>query len=77
MGTEGAAAVMRHGLFDGTGTVEWRRSLRSSSDPNYGIVAGIVPAGYEVGEGETLAARSSTSALTKTNRGNPENDDQN
>src|SRR5215211_1116925 len=65
-GTEGAAAVMRRGLPGSADNVEWRRSPRSSSDPNKGSWRGRCPAGYEVGEG-TLAARSSTSAPRKAN----------
>src|SRR3954463_1238572 len=65
-GAEGAAAVTRRGLLDSAADVEWRRSPRSSSDPNKGSWRGRCPAGYEVGEG-TLAARSSTSAPTDAN----------
>src|SRR4051812_13081576 len=65
-GAEGAAAVTRRGLPDSAADVEWRRSPRSSSDPNMGSWRGRCPAGYEVGEG-TLAARSSTSAPTDAN----------
>src|SRR3954452_2707753 len=69
-GAEGAVAVMRRGLPDSAADVEWRRSPRSSSDPNKGSWRGRHPAGYEVGEG-TLAVRSSTSAPTDANtRGN-------
>src|SRR5215203_611539 len=69
-GTEGAAAVTRRGLPNSADKVEWRRSPRSSSDPNKGSWRGRRPAGYEVGEG-TLAARSSTSAPMDANtRGN-------
>src|SRR3954454_2312631 len=60
-GAEGAAAGTKRGLPDSAADVEWRRSPRSSSDPNKGSWRGHRPAGYEVGEG-TLAARSSTSA---------------
>src|SRR3954454_5028140 len=50
-GTEGAAALMRRGLPGSADTVEWRRSPRSSSDPNKGSWRGCRPAGYEVGKG--------------------------
>src|SRR5215208_5911732 len=50
-GTEGAAAVTRRGLPGSADDVEWRRSPRSSSDPNMGSWPGCRPAGYEVGEG--------------------------
>src|SRR4051812_42117405 len=36
--------------------VEWRRSPRSSSDPNRGSWRGRRPAGYEVGEGNPCCA---------------------
>src|SRR3954463_10803970 len=65
-GAEGAVAVTRRGLPNSAADVEWRRSPRSSSDPNMGSWRGRRPAGYEVGEG-TLAARSSTSAPTDAN----------
>src|SRR6185295_16915648 len=65
-GAEGAAAGTRRGLPDSAADVEWRRSPRSSSDPDMGSWRGHRPAGYEVGEG-TLAARSSTSAPTDAN----------
>src|SRR3982751_2280801 len=69
-GAEGAVAVMRRGLPDSADDIEWRRSPRSSSDPNKGSWRGRHPAGYEDGEG-TLAVRSSTSAPTDANtRGN-------
>src|SRR3954470_7237397 len=48
---------MRRGLFNSTADVEWRRSPRSSSDPNKGSWRGRCPAGYEVGE----ATRAGTS----------------
>src|SRR4051812_16631266 len=50
-GAEGAAALTRRGLPDSAADVEWRRSPRSSSDPNMGSWRGRCPAGYEVGEG--------------------------
>src|SRR3954449_721622 len=50
-GAEGAVAVTRRGLSDSAADVEWRRSPRSSSDPNKGSWRGRCPAGYEVGEG--------------------------
>src|SRR4051812_32907034 len=50
-GAEGAAAVTRRGLPDSAADVEWRRSPRSSSDPNRGSWRGPRPSGYEVGEG--------------------------
>src|SRR4051812_29888080 len=65
-GAEGAAAGTKRGLPDSADDVEWRRSPRSSSDPNKGSWRGHRPAGYEVGEG-TLAARSSTSAPRNAN----------
>src|SRR4051794_28102534 len=69
-GAEGAAAGARRGLPDSAADGEWRRSPRSSSDPNRGSWRGHRPAGYEVGEG-TLAARSSPSAPRNANtRGN-------
>src|SRR5947208_16493709 len=49
-GAEGAAAVTRRGLPNSAADVEWRRSPRSSSDPNKGSWRGRRPAGYEVGE---------------------------
>src|SRR3954466_15920703 len=65
-GAEGAVAVTRRGLPDSAADVEWRRSPRSSSDPNKGSWRGHRPAGYEVGEGNP-PARSSTSAPTDAN----------
>src|SRR5215217_6761099 len=55
-GAEGAAAVTRRGLPDSADDVEWRRSPRSSSDPNKGSWRGRRPAGYEVGEGNPCCA---------------------
>jgi hypothetical protein len=66
-GAEGAAAGTKRGLPDSAADVEWRRSPRSSSDPNMGSWRGRCPAGYEVGEGTPLAARSYTSAPTDAN----------
>src|SRR5215218_9193434 len=53
-GAEGAAAGTKRGLPDSAADGEWRRSPRSSSDPNKGSWRGHRPAGYEVGEGTPL-----------------------
>src|SRR3954469_4964731 len=69
-GAEGVVAGTNRGLPDSAADGEWRRSPRSSSDPNRGSWRGRCPAGYEVGEG-TLAVWSSTSAPRNANtRGN-------
>src|SRR4051812_16211878 len=65
-GAEGAVAGTRRGLPDSAADVEWRRSPRSSSDPNKGSWRGRYPPGYEGGEG-ALAPRSSPSAPTDAN----------
>src|SRR5215217_5485776 len=55
-GAEGAAAGTKRGLPGSAAEVEWRRSPRSSSDPNRGSWRGPRPAGYEVGEGTPCCA---------------------
>src|SRR4051794_41215147 len=66
-GAEGAAAVTRHGLPDSAADVEWRRSPRSSSDPNMGSWRGRCPAGYEVGEGTPSPRRAPPRHLGNAN----------
>src|SRR3954454_23874686 len=55
-GAEGAAAGTKRGLPDSAADVEWRRSPRSSFDPNKGSWRGRSPAGYEVGGGNPRCA---------------------
>src|SRR3954464_8514961 len=75
-GAEGAAAVTRRGLPDSAADVEWRRSPRSSSDPNMGSWRGHRSAGYEVGEGTPSPRRAPPRHPGMPTRGGKDDGDQ-